>query len=356
MTSQLDLSVVVCSLNGAARIPATLTLLNGQTVRDRIDLVVVDDGSTDGLEAVAASHGARVVRHEVNRGLAAARNTGILAAMAEIVAFVDDDCRPCADWAERLLEGYTGPEILGVGGPALPTESDSFVLEYLAANNPLGPLELDLAHSSRLTYRLGRYLLRNLLPSDPDPTERAVFMITGANMSFRREALVDVGLFDERFRFGAEEEDLCRRLVLRRGKESLRYLPGAVVLHEFEPGLKDTLRRSFAYGKGSARMFLKHPELSLTVFPAPIMAFGLLAAAVITRRPVFALAAAVLPHLAFPKHVFRLVESKNWRCLLWPYLQLGQETAGDAGVAVGYRQFRHLFRGNPEGSSADLIQ
>jgi glycosyltransferase involved in cell wall biosynthesis len=356
MTSQLDISVVVCSLNGASKIPATLTALNEQTIRDRIDLVVVDDGSTDGLADVAASHGARVVRHDVNRGLAAARNTGVLAAKAEIVAFVDDDCQPCADWAERLLEGYAAPEVLGVGGPALPTDDAPFVLEYLAANNPLRPLELDLAESNRIAYRVWRYVLRDLLPNGPNPTERAVFMIIGANMSFRREALVEAGLFDERFRFGGDEEDLCRRLVLDRGPDSLRYLPGAVILHEFKPSLRDTLRRSFAYGKGNARMLLKHSELSPTVYPAPILVIGLLAAGVATRRPSIALAAVLLPQLAFPKHLLRLVESRNWRCLLWPYLQLGQETFSDAGFVVGYRQFRPLFRGRVQGHPTDLSQ
>lgn len=50
----------------------------------------MDDGSTDETSEVARRHGVTVIRHEVNRGLAAARNTGIRTASAPIVAFLDD--------------------------------------------------------------------------------------------------------------------------------------------------------------------------------------------------------------------------------------------------------------------------
>src|SRR5918992_1308501 len=57
-----------------------------------VEVVVVDDGSTDGTEAaVSAVEGVRVIRHPVSRGVAAARNAGISAAAADWIAFLDDD-------------------------------------------------------------------------------------------------------------------------------------------------------------------------------------------------------------------------------------------------------------------------
>jgi glycosyltransferase involved in cell wall biosynthesis len=69
-----------------------------------VDVVVVDDGSSDGTaEAVAAVPGARAVRHAVNRGVAEARNSGIAAARGDWVAFLDDDDLWAPDKLARQL-------------------------------------------------------------------------------------------------------------------------------------------------------------------------------------------------------------------------------------------------------------
>src|SRR5207247_6431862 len=101
-----SVSIVICSLTGAPGVDRLLRDLAAQTIAGALEIVVVDDGSTDDTSAVARSHGAVVIRHEVNQGLSAARNSGVLAASAPIVAFLDDDCRPEPDWAERLLAAY----------------------------------------------------------------------------------------------------------------------------------------------------------------------------------------------------------------------------------------------------------
>ena len=85
-----DLSVVICSLNGAAGVDRCLHALAAQKDVE-LQVIVVDDGSTDDTSGIARERGATVIRHETNRGLAAARNTGIRAASAPVVAFLDDD-------------------------------------------------------------------------------------------------------------------------------------------------------------------------------------------------------------------------------------------------------------------------
>ncbi|MFD0468449.1 glycosyltransferase family 2 protein [Nonomuraea thailandensis] len=86
-----SLSVVICSYNGAARLGRTLDALRAHPV---LEVIVVDDGSQDATGDVARDHGATVVRHEENRGAAAARDTGLRAAKGQVVAFLDDDCEP----------------------------------------------------------------------------------------------------------------------------------------------------------------------------------------------------------------------------------------------------------------------
>ena len=76
-----------------------------------------------------------VIRHEINRGLAAARNTGIRAATAPVVAFLDDDCEPEPEWARELLDAYDDG-VIGVGGDIVPCGPEGFMLDYLRRNNP----------------------------------------------------------------------------------------------------------------------------------------------------------------------------------------------------------------------------
>ena len=157
-----DLSVIICSLNGAAGVDRCLHALAAQKDVD-LEVIVVDDGSTDATSDTAREHSVTVIRHETNRGLAAARNTGLRAASAPIVAFLDDDCEPEPEWARELLEAYED-SVIGVGGDVLPYAPEGFMLGYLRRNNPLLPLEINLARSEKLLYRLYLYVRQQWLP------------------------------------------------------------------------------------------------------------------------------------------------------------------------------------------------
>jgi len=333
-----ELSVVISSLNGAAGVDRCLRSLARQTIADSIETVVVDDGSTDATSEVARSHGALLVRHEVNRGLAAARNSGVLAASAPVVAFLDDDCEADASWAEHLLAAYED-ENVGVGGPVVPRAGRGLFARYLERHNPLEPLEIELSESEALPYRLKLYLQRQWRPAERSH-RRPVHALVGANMSFRRQALLDVGLLDTRFRFGHEELDLCRRVAAAHPGTCFVIEPRAVVVHHFEPSLRDTLRRSRSYGKGSARMFRKWPSSRPTFFPLPVAVAGLVALGL--RRPAALAAALLAPQALFPSGVRRSVGERSAEHLLDAYVQLAQEAAGNAGFLHGLWQFRDL--------------
>ena len=105
-TGAFDAAVVVTTYNRTDYLPMTLDSVVAQQFNGRIEVVVVDDGSTDDTAGVVARYterfadpaGAIVVRyvHQENQGLAIARNTGFAATTAPFIAFVDDDdiCEP----------------------------------------------------------------------------------------------------------------------------------------------------------------------------------------------------------------------------------------------------------------------
>lgn len=329
-----DLSVIICSLNGAAGVDRCLSALAAQKDVD-LQVIVVDDGSTDNTSDVAREHGAMVFRHEVNRGLSAARNTGIQAATAPVVAFLDDDCEPEPEWARELLDAYSDG-VIGVGGPAVPNAPEGFMLGFLRRNNPLLPLEMNLARSEKLAYRLYLYALRQWAPEQRHDM-REVYTLVGANMSFRRDAIAEVGA-DERFRFGSDDLDICLRVRRRFPEGRLVVAPGAVVRHHFDPGLRDTLRRSRAYGRGCAMLYLKWPTMRPTIFPAPLLVFALLVASAFFW-PLIAVAV-LIPQLLYPLGIRHAVTSRHLRCLLDPYVQLAQETYGNVGYLQGLWRYR----------------
>jgi glycosyltransferase involved in cell wall biosynthesis len=338
MRDKADLAVVIPSLNGAAGVHRCLDALSRQTLAGRMEVIVVDDGSTDGTGDVARAHGAIVVRHPVNRGVAAARNSGLRAASAPIVAFLDDDCEPEPEWARQLLADYE-EGVTGVGGPVLPQAPDGFMAGYLARHNPIRPLEASLAKSNKLGYRFYLYLRQQWAPAEAHG-QRDLYAFAGANMSFRRQAVIDAGGFDERFRFGAEELDLCQSLAHAFPSSRLVFAPEARVVHHFEPSVRDTLRRSRVYGFGSARLCRKWPAIRPTIFPWPVLVLALLLASV--PFPLLAAAALAAPLLLYPGALRTAVSQRRAGCLLDAYLQLGQEACANAGFLHGLWTFRHL--------------
>jgi GT2 family glycosyltransferase len=332
------MAVVICSLNGAAGVDRCLRALARQTIRSRLEIILVDDGSADGTSEVGYRHGVRVIRHPVNQGLAAARNSGLNASSAPLVAFLDDDCEPDADWAAELVACYEDG-VTGVGGPVLPVAPAGFMAGFLRSNNPLTPLEADLARSGRIAYRFYLYLKRQWMPAEPSG-RRDVYAFVGANMSFRRQALTDAGRFDERFRFGCEDGDLCLALTSAQSACRLVFTPGARVVHHFEPTLRDTLRRSRAYGRGSAQLCRKWPSVRPTFFPWPVLVLILLLSSLLLAP--LALAAAVVP-LALYARSPRAAAGRGPLCLLDAYVRLAQEACEDIGFLQGLWRFRHLM-------------
>lgn len=219
-SSDPRVSVVVCTRNRSAALTGALeAVLDVEYPAERWELIIVDNASTDDTPEiawrVAETDPDRVrVITETEIGLSAARNAGVAAARAPLIAFIDDDAFPEPGWLEATVDGFDPPDVMCVGGPVAPIiEGDlpqwfrGRFLPYLTVWD-LGDEVLDL-----------RY---NEVPR-------------GANIAFRRSGLDRVGGFSPHLgRKGAsllscEESELCLRFE-RAGDRTL-YLPGARVRH-----------------------------------------------------------------------------------------------------------------------------
>ena len=333
-----ELSVVVCTNREPERLARSLEALRAQTIWERMEVVVVDDGAPAPLASVCGDFGAVLIEHPANLGLAAARNTGWQAAKAPVVAFTDDDCRPEPEWAEVLLGAYEDPSVVGAGGEVRCCGVRGLLERYYALRPPIAPLEADLALGVSPGQRLKLYLLGNVR-GGVRSGRREVASLPGASMSVRRCALETLEGFDPAIHFGGEDEDFFFRLRHRFPGAKLVVLPSAVTEHDFSGGIRDMLRRARSYGRGNARNFVKHPAWGPTIFPVP---FASLALALLGltgaggRRRQWLAAAAMLPAAAFPRWSLEALRRKNAAMSLLAWVQLLEEAASDIGFASGY--------------------
>ncbi|MEV0191022.1 glycosyltransferase family 2 protein [Kitasatospora purpeofusca] len=234
------LSVVVCSytLDRWDDLTAALDSLAAQRRRPDETVVVVDH--CPALTArLAARPELRVVESTEPPGVSGARNTGVREARGEVLAFLDDDAVARPDWTEALLDGYRDPAVLGVGGRV-----DSW---WETGRPGWFPPEYD-------------WVVGCSYPGAPEDTG-AVRNFIGANMSFRRAAVVAAGGFRSDLGrigtspFGCEETELCVRLTALNPGGVLRHQPAAVVRQHVPPartGWRYFSSRCWAEGRSKA--------------------------------------------------------------------------------------------------------
>ena len=112
----MHVSVIIPCRNGSNTVADAVRSALGQTERP-LEVIVVDDASTDDTTAVAIAAGARVIRNETRRNAGGARNAGMTAAKGDLLAFLDADAVASPDWLARSSAILAkNPAVAAVGG------------------------------------------------------------------------------------------------------------------------------------------------------------------------------------------------------------------------------------------------
>lgn len=223
-------SIVIPAMDHADNLDSILASLAPQHA------VVIDDGSHDPgpVIAVALAHSAHLISHAVNRGPAAARNTGLAATDSPVVAFIDSDCIAGPDWPRSLLHHFDDPAVAAVAPRVAPTGEGRSVLERYEASRS----SLDMGSRPELVR----------------PGARLGF-VPSASLLVRRSALGASG-FDEDLRLG-EDVDLVWRLA--EAGWLVRYDPDTFVRHRTRTNPREWLSRRYQYGTSAADLEERHP-------------------------------------------------------------------------------------------------
>ncbi len=188
------ISVIIPVYNNAYFIAQALDSVLSQSITD-IEVIVVDDGSTDESASIVQSYAVRDQRlkyiHQVNQGVAVSRNTGIKQSSGEFIAFIDGDDVWLPDHLKDLLHVMQGHEEIGLAHANITTISESGEI---------------LRTLKRPTELLSGNIFKPLLLRD-------IFVILSTVM-IRRQCCDKVGLFDEALtRLGSEDRDLWLRIT-----------------------------------------------------------------------------------------------------------------------------------------------
>lgn len=229
LPSYPKVSVIVCSYNGGKTLDRCLESLKRVDYPD-YEVILVDDGSKDDTQEIAARHPWIVNIRQENKGLSFARNVGAHAAKGDVLVYTDSDCMADPDWLYYLVETLLSGDYAGVGGPNISPPAENWVQACVAAA-PGGPSHVLL-------------------------TDVVAEHIPGCNMAFHRWAFEQVGGFDPEYRKAGDDVDFCWRLQQCGGV--IAFSPAAIVWHYRRFTLQAFRKQQEGYGEAESMLRFKH--------------------------------------------------------------------------------------------------
>jgi len=258
-----SISVIIPVKDQPQNLIACLESLNSlEYPKDKLEIIVVDDGSREDISKAVSLSGIRIIRHEESKGPATSRNEGAEHAGGELLAFLDSDCIAGKNWLRELVPFFRISTVGAVGGYVDGYYKNSFLDRY----------EL-VASSLNMGTRL-------LIEGGTEST----FYVPTANMLVKREVFMSTNGFKNGMYIG-EDVDFCWRM--RNLGHSLLYVPVGSISHKHRNHLGGMLKRRAEYGMSEAALYRTHHEKkkSFTVSLLSGLSFLALTLAIMLMNP-----------------------------------------------------------------------
>ncbi len=223
-------TVVIPARDEQRTIGKCLSLVLSQQAKWPFEVIVVDSCSRDRTPEIASSKGARVLRASSPKKSMAV-NIGVREARGEIIVVLDADCYPASDrWLASLCKPFRDPEVGVVCGTVL-----------------------------------------NIAGQKTEKKSLFGEVFWGANMAFRKEAAIKVGLFDESLE-AAEDKDFQLR-VMKAGYK-FRQVKEAEVVHEPFWRMRELVLSQIRHGRGVVSILRRHSDVFKKLTPLKLLYWG----------------------------------------------------------------------------------
>jgi len=252
-------SIVIPVYNGAHIMDRLLDSIRELDYpQERYEVLVVDNNSTDNLEAILAAYPVKLLHERDTQSSYAARNLGITKSRGEFIAFTDADCVVHPRWLCHLTAAFQDPSIAGVAGAIKGLEPpESWIEAVFNQREHLSAIDRSKVNKNethaalkrsfkRPARRLPRLLSKlGLVTFYDDPRLPALPVAPTANVAYRRDVFEKVGFFDATY-FGGGDAEFAIRLQ-QQSDMKLVGAPEALVYHRHRSSLGQLWRAYVRY-------------------------------------------------------------------------------------------------------------
>jgi glycosyltransferase involved in cell wall biosynthesis len=228
----VEASIIIPTFNGSSRIGNCLDALLEQTAGRDVEIIVVNDGSTDDTVDVIGRYSTVVLINQSNAGPASARNRGAMESKGKILLFTDDDCIAAPHWLNSMLEPFGDPAVVGAKG-VYRTQQKSLIARFV-----------------QIEYE-DRYRLMSAADS--------IDFIDTYSAAFRRERFLEMNGYDTSFPVAcAEDAELSYRMSNFGWK--MKFAPTAIVYHTHPNTLLAYVKKKYKFAFWRVIAVRKNPS------------------------------------------------------------------------------------------------
>jgi len=345
MNKKPFISIIVCVYNGENRIKDCLEALLAQDYpKNKYEIIVVDDGSTDKTNDIVSKYPIRVIKHRKNLGICSARNSGLRNAHGIIIAYTDDDCIPIKNWIKNLVKFYKD-DVIAVGGLTIPFSTKAIMEKYMTETGYGNPAPLEFRKNNNPFYRFYIYLKDMFWPittTQKDPIQ--VGSIYTLNASFLKIILEEAGGWVEGLDF-REDLEMSDRLNKKFKNRKILFTKEAVVIHKHRTSFFYFLKQTFIRSENTLKCYLIYNKIP-PIFPFPILIILFSLIVGYFNILLGSLALVVLPQFFYLWWLIKFIRKLKLFYLLFPYMQFALEFATILGIIRGFIRLKLKKKNN----------